>query len=537
MIAALTAAVARAVDVDPVQWRALVWASLLSDLRQIRGVGLRVGRAAVGSYGGAVASQLIYGAFCGFVIAVLPNAFAASTIYYVLLLSTLGLALLLDFTGIVLSPDDHAQLAHRPVDGRTFFVARLTSVVVFSLLLAAPFAVLPAVAYVVRDTNRAVLTALVSLAAAATAAVLVPLVVILLFLALVRLVPPARLHRALGYLQFLLSFAFIGGFFLVSRTARAMDVLRFEKSLTAYVNPATWFAAWIEIAGGRATQADRVVAALPLVGLVVAGALVRSRLSLDYAERLSALYVERAGSTPARPPAQWLVFGPAHHAVSMLARAQFRTDQKFRLGVLGILPLTIIYLLVGFSDPDAPELMRREPLLVYFAVLFFPVMLRQFLVHSESWRAAWIFHAAPMPFDEVVVALKNTVVARFLVPYLAIVIMLLGWLYPRPPLELLMHGLVIGLLSHALLTADLLVDPALPFSRPTRQGTRSFVLLLLMLPTMAIISTMPLWRPYLYASTGRTFIGVAVLVVVNVLLHETLLTRVGRLSRQWACTS
>jgi hypothetical protein len=30
---------------------------------------------------------------------------------------------------------------------------------------------------------------------------------------------------------------------------------------------------------------------------------------------------------------------------------------------------------------------------------------------------------------------------------------------------------------------------------------------------------------------------VSVLVVVNVLLHESLLTRVDRQSRQWACTS
>ena len=81
----------------------------------------------------------------------LPNVFASSTIYFTLLLATLGLALLVDFTGVVLSPDDHVQLAPRPIDSRTFFVARLTSVVGFSLMLTAPFALLPAVAYLFRD--------------------------------------------------------------------------------------------------------------------------------------------------------------------------------------------------------------------------------------------------------------------------------------------------------------------------------------------------------------------------------------------------
>ena len=109
---------ARLLGVDPVQWRALVWVSLLTDVRQVRGVGPRMGRAAIGSLSGALITQLLYGTFCGFLIGALPNVFASSLIYYTLLLSTLGIALLVDFTGIVLSPDDYLQLAPRPIDGR-----------------------------------------------------------------------------------------------------------------------------------------------------------------------------------------------------------------------------------------------------------------------------------------------------------------------------------------------------------------------------------------------------------------------------------
>lgn len=527
---------ARVLGVDPVQWRALVWVSLVSDLRQMRGVGLRLSGAAVASLGGAVVSQLLYGLLGALLITALPDVFAASTLYFMLLLSTLGLALLVDFTSVVLSPDDHLQLAPRPIDGRTFFVARLTSVIAYTLFLTTPFALLPAVGYLVKDTGGSPAAALASLAAAGVAAVLVPLVVIVVFLALIQVIPPARLHRLLGYLQFGLSFVFIGAFFLYSRAWRTVDSLTIEKSLASYANPAAWFAAWVEIAEGRIGPLDPWAAAVPLALVVVLALVVRSRLSLAYAEQLSTLYVEAPGRTSRSMPVPYLIFGPAHHAVGMLARAQFRMDQKFRLGVLGILPLTVIYLIAGFSEENGPAWTQREPVLVYYAVLFFPVMLRQFLVYSESWRASWIFHAAPMPFDEIVVALKNTVVARFLVPYLVLVTLLLGWTFPRPWLELLMHGVVLGLLSHALLTADLLINPSIPFSRPTRRGARSFALLLLMLPTVAVITTVPLWRPFLYASTARTFLGVALLVVINVLLHEALLTRVDRVSRRWTCT-
>lgn len=526
---------ARVLGVDAVQWRALVRVSLLTDLRQLQGSGLRLARSAAGSFGGAMLSQLLYGAFAAFVIGGLADVFSASTVYFLLLLSTLGLALLVDFTGIVLSPDDHVQLAPRPVDARTFFVARLTSVSIFSLLLTAPLALPAAVGYLLKE-QPSLAAAMASLLAATLAAVLAPLVVILLFLALVRVIPPARLHRALGYLQFTLSFAFIGAVFLLSQRARSLDVLLLERTALSYLNPATWFAAWIEIAEGRASALDWAAAALPVVLLGVCGVLVRGRLSLAWAERLATMTVERCQARSTRP-VPVLIFGPAHHAVGLLASAQFRTDQKFRLGVLGILPLTVIYLLAGVSEPEGPHLLAREPVLVYYAVLFFPVMLRQFLVYSESWRASWVFLAAPLPADEVVVALKNTVVARFLVPYLVLVMALLGWAYPRPLLEWLMHGLVIGLISHALLTADLLINPSLPFSQPTRRGTRSFALLALMVPTMVVISTIPLWRPFVYDTPARIFATVGALVVVNVLLHETLLARVTRLSRQWESAS
>lgn len=525
--------VPRAFGADPVQWRALVQTSLRSDIRHLRGIVGRSATAGISSVAGALFSQLLYGGLCALFIVTMPDVFLSSTVYIVLLASTLGLALLVDFTGIVLSPDDHAILAHRPVDGRTFFAARLTSVVVYMWLLTAPFAVLPTIAYLTRWSGGSVAAALASLAAAFATATLVPLVAIVLFVSLMTLIPPDRLQRGLGYLQFTLSFLFVGGFFLYSRSLRQLGQLQISKTPLAYLNPATWLVAWVELADGRGTSLDAVVAALPIVAGAILIVVARGHLSLAYAEQLGARVTERRTAGRGHLPLQTLIAGPAHHAVSMLARAQFRVDQKFRLGVLGILPLTVIYLLAGFADTDGTTVLGREPVLVYYAVLFFPAMLRQFLVHSEAWRASWIFHAAPMPFEELVVGLKNTVVARFLVPYLVVVLMLLQWFVPRPWLELVVHGIVLGLLSHAVLVLDLWLNPALPFSQPTRQGARSFALLLLMLPVVGVITTMPLWQPYVYASTARMFAALGVLVVVNVLLHEALLTRVARVGRQW----
>ncbi len=525
--------VARAFGADPIQWRALVHISLLSDLRDIRGVGTPMGRSGATTLVGALFTQLVYGGLCALFIATFDDTFLASTIYMVLLASTVALALLVDFTGVVLSPDDYGILGHRPVDARTFFAARLTSVIVYMWVLAAPFACLPAVAYAIKWNGGSVAAAFASLLAALTMAALVPVAVIVVFVSLMTVVPAQRLQRALGYLQFGMSFVFVGGFLLFSRTLRDLSSLTLARTPATYLNPAAWFAAWIEIVEGRGTRLDVAVSVLPLVFLALLTWLAQGRLSLAYARYVGAGTPASRGVVESRLPLQTLVAGPAHHAVGLLARAHFRVDQKFRLGVLGILPLTIIYLLAGFSDSGGPDALRQEPILVYYAVLFFPSMLRQFLVHSESWRASWIFHVSPMPFDELVVGLKNAIVARFLVPYLVVVLGLLQWQAPRPWMQLVVHGVMLGLLSHAILVADLWLNPALPFSQPTRQGVRSFALFVLMLPVVAVITTIPLWQPVVYASTARTFAALGGLVVLNVMLHEALLTRVARVGRQW----
>lgn len=523
--------VPRAFGADPIQWRALVHVSLLSDLREIRGVGTPMGRSGATSLAGALFTQLLYGGLCALFITTFEDTFLASTVYMVLLASTI--ALLVDFTGVVLSPDDYGILAHRPVDARTFFAARLTAVIVYMWVLAAPFACLPAVGYAIKWNGGSVAAAIASLLAAFTMAALVPVAVIVIFVSLMSLVSPQRLQRALGYLQFGLSFVFIGGFLLYTRTLRDLSTMTLARTPATYANPAAWFASWIEVAEGRGTSVDLAVSVLPLVLLALCTRLAQGRLSLAYARYIGAGASARRGPADGRLPLPTLIAGPAHHAVGLLARGHFRVDQKFRLGVLGILPLTIIYLLAGFMDDGRRYELGQEPVLVYYAVLFFPSMLRQFLVHSESWRASWIFHVAPMPFDELVVGLKNAIVTRFLVPYLVVVALLLQWYAPRPWMQLVVHGVMLGLLSHAVLVADLWLNPALPFSQPTRQGVRSFALFVLMLPVVAVITTIPLWQPVVYASTARMFAALGGLVVVNVMLHEALLSKVARVGRQW----
>ena len=142
-----------------------------------------------------------------------------------------------------------------------------------------------------------------------------------------------------------------------------MAQLELPKSVGLLLLPSTWFASYLELAAGR-TTAFEIVPALASVALLAGlAATLTGRLSLEYADRLAALttVTARARRPQSRLPALLFTRDEAR-AVALLVRSQFRNDLKFRMGILTILPLTIVYLPIGIQDGgigDPFELQRR----------------------------------------------------------------------------------------------------------------------------------------------------------------------------------
>ena len=110
-------------------------------------------------------------------------------------------------------------------------------------------------------------------------------------------------------------------------------------------------------------------------------------------------------------------------AVALLVSAQFRFDQRFRMAILGIVPLILFYLLLGLNegalaDPFSPDARASAGVPLYIAVVFMPMTLHASLHYSDSWRAAWIFFATPASAARLIVAAKNIVAVWFLGGYL-----------------------------------------------------------------------------------------------------------------------
>lgn len=515
---------------DYEQWRALTRVALKLDVRAPRGaVSTRKGR-------NALLPQLLFYLITGFVLAgvvfMTQDVFLAAMVIVTYAMFMVGVMVLLDYHTVVTAPDDYIILGYQPVSSRTYFLARITNLLIIVLVLSSAIALPPAGALMIRAGFQPAAAAglLVGVwAAVGTTA----LAMVLAYGSLVQRVSAQRLSRALTYLQLALSFVLYGGYMLLPELFQRLGVahMSLRKTTAVLLFPPSWFASYVDIARAQLGMRE-VVPALAAGGLLVLAARAASgKISLEFAERLAAMSVSATPrpqrSVQAAVAPGWLRAGETR-AVWILLRNQFRSDQKFRLSVLGILPLTLLYMLMavgkgGVPDPFLPPDGSGNAGLIYMAVIMFPVMLNSTITHSENYKASWIFYATAADREKTVVAVKNVVFLLFVVPYLLFVGGIFMFWFKSVP-HAVIHTLMLALLSHLALVLLLLFDPQMPFSKPINKGERSTRLFVLTAGT-AIFSAIaiPLTARFVYISAARTL-----LLLLGLWLAGVLLQRLGR---------
>ncbi len=526
-----------AIDVDPTQWRALVRLAWRTDLRTTSAMSLSRMRASgqephvLWMY----VSLLMMGGFLSVPIWLHLSLLFSATLFFTFILFNLGSSLLIDFQSIVISPDDYRQLAYQPISSRTFLVARTAGVLLHVWLMTGMFAVVPLIAFLTASQGGlgAVGAAIVALLLASTTAAGAA---VWLYAWLLQHTSVNALKQVLTWLQLILS-TVLNGFFLLVPLLATRDLFsQITPPDTIWVSlyPPSWYAAIVEIGAGRGSAMALGAAGVAMAACALSLYGLSGRVSLDYADRLGALWTASdAGGASARLRRGWLFRDHEARAVALLIRAQFRHDLRFRLAVLGILPITVIYLLFtafdgSISDPFTGG--SHEPQLVYFAVILFPALLKQALVRSDAWRAAWIFHATPADGVRLVLALKEYVLVAFLLPYIVAVGLLLSlWFETWWHVALLV--LVLALVAHLLLLLDLWIRPQLPFSQPATKGARTRDTIFLMFVISCVGVSVPRLLSMLFATPTRIVSTFVVLLLVTAALQVLAARRVRSLMR------
>ena len=522
------------IDFD--QWKALTVVAIKLDFR-----GSALSQRHDGHATNVVASLIfqaifytMFGGMIAYLVWASRDLWLAGTVASTYIAFIVGMAVVLDHNSVISSPVDYAILGFRPVSSRTYFAVKLTNILVYTTALTTVAAWSPIVIAAGRHGWHIAAALMLDIYGTSTATTLA---IALGYASVLRAVGPEAIERVLSYVQMLMSFAVYGGQFLISgvlsRSTPANWAMPDTPWLVLY--PGAWFGSYLAVADGQMSVRYLAPALASVAALALMASRLGGRLSLEYSENLGAMTVA-ARAKAARAAAHrgrrawWFSSGEAR-AVALLVRSQFRHDHRFRMGVLGLLPFTLLYLMMGVrngavGDPfTANRQMQAWPMTM--AVLASPAMLRMLLTRSESFRASWIFFTCPSDRMRIARSSKNVLVVFFLIPYLLVVSAIYAYVVGNIA-HVLVHVAFLGLLAHFVLQVALLLDPALPFSRPMQKGRSTSMFFGFTLVTVLVSLFLQFYASTMYSSLTSTVGAVVGIVVCGIIIDWLTRARVQR---------
>ncbi len=540
------------------QWRVLTRMMLKSDFRGATGVSMG-GSSGSGSNKAMLIGSMIMYFLMGVYVAMIVGFTAwmsgtdsvevvhrgtllGGTVGLTMVGVIVGMAVLIDFQSVVISPDDYEILSHQPISSRTYFLVKLTNVLVYTLviggLVGAP-ATLPVL------ISAGPLAALGWLSAVAGMTAATTLAMVCAYATLLRVVNPDRLRRALSYVHVVLVMAMFAGPVLMAEVLEPMfDIARAQGGIAAprwlIAVPPAWFASFLALSAGEWNVAYPFAAVAAVGSIAVLLHYARARLSLAYAENLAqtaAVSRRRVRRTSTTRSGRWRL-PPELSVIITLVRGQFRDDMTFRLGVLGMLPATLLYFFMAVRDgplPDPFVALGFEAMglwLLHFAAIAFPLTILETLFRSESFPASWIFFSTPADRARLVMSAGMCVTLFMIAPFVVVFLAIFAWSFGNL-WHAVAHALVLGLNAHLAIQMMLLAAPRLPFSMPTRKGSRmgTIVGMIVVGTVIALFLPLALWVAYSRTAFTIAYIGVLALagVLTPIMVRRGVRARVERL--------
>jgi ABC-2 type transport system permease protein len=443
-----------------------------------------------------------------------------------------------------LSPDEAQIVSPLPVTSETFFFSRLAVLICYTTAISLLLSIGPFIGLEFFISSYGLLANLALVFATTLSSVAAAMTVIVIYGLMLGKLRQSAMSKAIGYVQFVGSFITAISFVALSRFEYKIDLHALTLSaqpLLALV-PSFWFASLAGVAAGVTGSLNLTLAlcaALFLAGLSAASHIL---LAKKYQSEISELATSSAMSAKAKKSSRdGIVFrsfirmarSDEARGVFMLLRAQFRYDSKFRMQLLAMLPVTVIYLVMavlggGIVDPFTGKLsgvMRAN--MLYLVALLMPLIIMQAISQSENYKAAWLFFAAPLDRTKLLLAVRNAILVTIVLPYLVVLSIVLSQFMPWT--HAAMHVLVLAAVGGFIFQIYFMLAAKMPFAqprRPNRGGVAMFAgVFLFMFLAIAILG---LEIYFGYSSPERYWPSFALLVTLSALLERAVQARIRK---------
>ena len=445
-----------------------------------------------------------------------------------------GMSVLIEFGLAVISPDDFAILAPRPISSRTFFAVKASNLLFYVLLLGTSLNLVPAIVGLGCKESRWYFPIAYFFVASA-ASVFVAGAMVCLYGLLLRTLNYERLKDLLVYAQIAFSFLFFFGYQLfphMAREAGAITVSDLTRSW-AVIWPSVWFAGLLELLLGNFAPETIGLAVSCLVILAVLLPLALRNVSLDYSEQIS-----RLAGVSAKPRSlavsatrkrsvrrcldAFLVRDGEERAFFHFFLTMLRRNRLLKLQIfpnLGIVVAMIALMVVQgdkLDDPFEKPSFGFATMMPVMGFVFVAVGVATALPFSDEYQGSWIFPVAPIRNRaRILKAIKKAVFLFFFVPLWVLNLALFAWLWPwRHALQHSFYALALGMLGLQVL---LFLVRDFPFSRKLEKGATSkqFVLMLIMFSLIGFAVVLPYFmarRPVVFGSVVAAMFGLSLLL-------------------------
>jgi len=484
--------------------------------------------------------------FIGIGLAVLTffirDPFMSSFLVVSTMVVFLAMTVMLEFSNLILNPEDYKIMAVQPVSSKTFFAAKVIHLLAYvntlAFLLYFPSAVTGAAA------NSNILLFPAFIAAGVLSASAIGLSFVLVYTLLLRIASREVMLRVLGYFNMTFTLMVYLGYFIAPKMLgkESLLLVREFKSGWIYLAPPAWFAAIVQLFTDQASAKDLGAAILALIVLYAVYRTGVSRLSLGYAQTLAEIVEQKESKKNKRRKGVFsgifrAVTSGEDRAVWTLIRKQFKYDNRFKMSILGIIPLMAIYVFIGISegetvpDPFLASLGDGRTggnYLLYIAAAMFPYMITFGTVNSDSYRSAWVFYISPADRTRIILSSARFALVWFCLPFTLVLTGVFTW-YFRNPVHAVLHCLVVYLILTVQTKIMVLLYPRIPFSQPAKTGQLSmsvmimvFISIPVMCVPMVIISMVGYggYMGYVIWTGGLFAVNFALFRIVNRVIPE-----------------
>lgn len=404
----------RLFKVDYGKFRIILWTKLTDDNRQEKSLAQRKSKKEISNSLGMVAFVYAFiGVMIGFMLLGIQDLFVSMTIVFAMIMVMTAVALISDFTSVLLDTTDNAILLPRPVDSRTLVVARLAHIVVYILLITLS---LSAASIAIGTYKFGAVYTIMFFISLILSVLFVVFVANVFYLLLMKISSGEHFRDIILYFQIFMAAFALGSYQLLPRLIEFDSLKTFTLPIRwwTYLVPPAWMAAPIDAAVTGDLSGPKLI--LSLLGLfvpVVSVVVVIRFLAPGFNRSIARMEIVRTSGDKDQEKrgerwnlaaffSRFFTFNPAERAAFQLSWRLSSRDRKFKLKTyptFGYM-LIIAFVLTLIDEGTILQNLQALPsgqkyiIFLYIGCILIPIVVLQ-QRFSDQYEAAWIYHTLP----------------------------------------------------------------------------------------------------------------------------------------------